>query len=95
MKNTFLKFATAIAFLSISAACNSSIDNPAENDTTITESVNTPVSQDEQILADDSATVQTAVGVKDEEANAQAQLKADEKKLMKDEQKKSQNTNKK
>lgn len=84
MKNTFLKLVIVIAFFAVTTACNNTGNQPAANDSANGEPINVDTSlagQHEQILADDSATVQTSVGVKDEEANAKAKLKEDAQKL--------------
>ncbi|MBS1621566.1 MAG: hypothetical protein JSS80_08035 [Bacteroidetes bacterium] len=47
----------------------------------------TMVQQDSTILSDDSATLKTAVGVKDEEQNAKKQILKESEKLKKDEKK--------
>ncbi len=86
MKSTILNTAMLVTLFAMTTACSNS-----ENQSTTTEESfkadTSLVGQDEQVLADDSATVQTAVGVKDEEANAKMKLQEDAQKLKQDEKK--------
>ncbi|MBS1782384.1 MAG: hypothetical protein JSS78_04910 [Bacteroidetes bacterium] len=68
------------------AACGNSekTDNGATSDTTVIENP-TQVQKDSAVLVDDTATVQTAVGVKDEEKAAKNDEQRDAEKLKKDE----------
>lgn len=91
MKHNIIKSSVAIAatFL-IVTACNkketetTEIDNPE----VILPTSDPLIQSDSTNLSYDSATVKTAVGVKDEEQNAIKDEKADAEKLKKDEQEK-------
>ncbi|MBN8622863.1 MAG: hypothetical protein J0L47_06975 [Flavobacteriales bacterium] len=79
--NPFLAIA-AMAVLSLTACKKEKTETPVE-----TVVIQPEVAQDAEVLSNDSATVETAVNVKDEEQNAKEQEQKAEEKLKEAEQK--------
>lgn len=77
VKNSLVS-AVFILLFTVSCAKKENTDVNRNSDSTTVDSV---VSQDSAVLQDDSATVQTAVGVQDEEQNALKQENAAAEKL--------------
>lgn len=89
MKNKFLRISFVATVLLAVVSCNKKEAAPEETSPVATENVSdsAQINQDKEVLSNDSATVKTAVGVKDEEANAKADEAAADKKLESDEKK--------
>lgn len=87
MKKHVKKMMLVSILFSSLIACNSKTESTPEA-TTESTTENTPESQiikeDKEVLSNDSATVQTAVGVKDEEQNAKSMEAEAAKELEKD-----------
>lgn len=79
-----------ISIYSCGNARNEAAKNQPDTDTIISQNPS-QLAKDSAILRDDSATIKTAVGLKDEEANAIEQAKKDAQKLKEDAGKANQN----
>lgn len=86
MKRHLVKLMVMGSLLFVVQSCTKKEEAPVQNNAT-TDSTSTQVKQDEEVLSNDSATAATAVGVKDEEANAKASEKKEDQKLQADEKK--------
>lgn len=86
MKKNILNLALVAAMAFAITACTKKEAAPeaAETSAPAADS-SSQVQQDQEVLSNDSATVETAVGVKDEEANAKVQEQKEDQKLKQDE----------
>ena len=87
MKRNILRISVAAILLVALSSCNKKEANPAETTTTENPADTAQINNDKEVLSNDSATVETAVGVKDEEANAKSDEKKADEKLESDEKK--------